>query len=79
MANLDGLSQSEKASLSNLIALRDALFSDSFRTFLERKLGFLDRGIRLSPTKKDLSVNIYRCALLSPLFNLLIVIKFSQM
>ncbi|KAJ3265780.1 hypothetical protein HDU76_012018, partial [Blyttiomyces sp. JEL0837] len=56
LANLDGLPASELSKLPNLHRLRNALYSDEFRAFVEKVCGV---G-RLSPTKKDLSHNIYR-------------------
>ncbi|KAJ3416317.1 hypothetical protein HDV05_002257 [Chytridiales sp. JEL 0842] len=55
LANLDGLPADELAQLKNLHKLRNALYSDEFRSFVEKVTGVE----RLSPSKKDLSHNNY--------------------
>lgn len=56
LANLDGLPEDELRQVSALKTLRDTLYSDAFRAFIENVAGV---G-RLSPSKKDLSCNIYK-------------------
>ncbi|KAI8853097.1 Oxoglutarate and iron-dependent oxygenase degradation C-term-domain-containing protein [Chytridium lagenaria] len=56
LANLDGLDAKELDQLKNLKRLRDALYSEDFRRFVEHVTGVE----RLSPSKCDLSHNIYR-------------------
>ncbi|KAJ3116393.1 hypothetical protein HDU96_009751 [Phlyctochytrium bullatum] len=56
LANLDGLPADELSRLPALKQLRDALYSDEFRRFVEHVTGVP----RLSPSKKDLSHNIYK-------------------
>ncbi|KAJ3219763.1 hypothetical protein HDU67_009575 [Dinochytrium kinnereticum] len=56
LANLDGLDAGELDQLKSLKRLRDALYSDEFRRFVEQVTGVE----RLSPSKCDLSHNIYR-------------------
>ncbi|KAI9340184.1 Oxoglutarate and iron-dependent oxygenase degradation C-term-domain-containing protein [Zopfochytrium polystomum] len=57
LANLDGLPAAEARLLPSLRRLRDALYSRTFRRFVERVCG-LKRG-SLSATKRDLSHNRY--------------------
>ncbi|KAJ3188977.1 hypothetical protein HK101_009059 [Irineochytrium annulatum] len=56
LANLDGLPADELEQLRALKTLRDALYSDRFRALVEKVTGVA----RLSPTKCDLSHNIYK-------------------
>jgi Rps23 Pro-64 3,4-dihydroxylase Tpa1-like proline 4-hydroxylase len=55
LANMDGLPKEELAQLKNLHTLRNALYSEEFRRFVEQVTGVE----RLSPSKKDLSHNNY--------------------
>ncbi|KAI8609591.1 Oxoglutarate and iron-dependent oxygenase degradation C-term-domain-containing protein [Chytriomyces sp. MP71] len=56
LANLDGLPAHELTQLSSLLELRNALYSEEFRTFIAKICGV---G-KLSPSKADLSHNIYK-------------------
>ncbi|KAL9007775.1 MAG: hypothetical protein Q9173_007027 [Seirophora scorigena] len=55
LANLDGLDDSSLKLLPSLLALRDALYSPSFRDFLSTVTG---AGL-LSGTKTDMAINVY--------------------
>ncbi|KAI4115045.1 MAG: hypothetical protein LQ345_004288 [Seirophora villosa] len=55
LANLDGLDDSSLKLLPSLLALRDALYSPSFRHFLSTVTG---AGL-LSGTKTDMAINVY--------------------
>lgn len=63
LANLDGLPAEEAARLPALLKLRNALYSDTFRDWVQRITGC---GL-LSAKKKDMSINDYRhgCHLLN--------------
>jgi Rps23 Pro-64 3,4-dihydroxylase Tpa1-like proline 4-hydroxylase len=63
LASLSYLSSTELATLSSLQALRSALYSPEFRSFIRRVTGCGP----LSGTKQDMSVNSYRkgCHLLN--------------
>jgi len=63
MANLDGLPAEEAARLQSLLRLRNAIYSDQFRAWLQRITGCGP----LSAKKKDMSINNYRqgCHLLN--------------
>ncbi|KAJ3294036.1 hypothetical protein HDU79_011619 [Rhizoclosmatium sp. JEL0117] len=56
LANLDGLPDHELKQLSNLLELRNALYSEEFRDFVGKVCGV---G-KLSPSKADLSHNRYK-------------------
>ncbi|KAI9349775.1 Oxoglutarate and iron-dependent oxygenase degradation C-term-domain-containing protein [Obelidium mucronatum] len=56
MANLDGLPEEELGQLKSLLELRNALYSQEFRDFISVICG---TG-KLSPSKADLSHNIYK-------------------
>ncbi|KAJ3239417.1 hypothetical protein HDU78_002846 [Chytriomyces hyalinus] len=56
MANLDGLPEHELTQLKSLLQLRNALYSHEFRTYIASICGV---G-KLSPSKADLSHNIYK-------------------
>jgi len=55
LANIDGLSEQEKASLANLHKLRDAMYSKTFRAFESKVTGCGE----LSGKNQDMSVNSY--------------------
>ncbi|KAL9021907.1 MAG: hypothetical protein Q9185_000921 [Variospora sp. 1 TL-2023] len=55
LANLDGLDDSSLKLLPSLLALRDALYSPSFRDFLSTVTG---AGL-LSGSKTDMAINVY--------------------
>lgn len=63
LANLDGLPDTEKDRLKNVMKIRDAIFSPEFGLFIQR---VTDCG-PLSLKKKDMSINDYRdgCHLLN--------------
>ncbi|WFD36275.1 putative component of NuA3 histone acetyltransferase complex [Malassezia cuniculi] len=63
LANLDGLPPTEAERLKALLELRNALYSDTFRSWVQRVTGCGP----LSATKKDMSINDYRhgCHLLN--------------
>ena len=63
LANLDGLPPAEADRLKSLLELRNALYSDTFRTWIQKATGCGP----LSATKKDMSINDYRqgCHLLN--------------
>lgn len=55
LANIDGLSDSEREKLASLFELRNAIYSDEFREFVSEVTGCGP----LSPSKMDMSVNTY--------------------
>ena len=55
LANMDGLSESEREKLASLFELRNAIYSNEFRGFVSDVTGC---GL-LSPSKMDMSVNTY--------------------
>jgi len=63
LANLDGLPAEEAARLKNLMAVRNAIYSEEFRGWIQKVTGCGP----LSSKKKDMSINDYRfgCQLLN--------------
>ena len=55
LANLDGLDDSSLKRLPSLLSLRDALYSEAFRTYLSQ----LTQAGPLSGKKTDMAVNVY--------------------
>lgn len=55
LANLDGLDDAALKKLPNLLKLRNALYSPSFREYLEKVTG----AGKLSGVKTDMAINIY--------------------
>ncbi|KAB8356588.1 hypothetical protein FH972_024170 [Carpinus fangiana] len=55
LANLDGLDSTSLERLPSLVKLRDALYSQNFRSFLEEVTG----SGKLSGQKTDMAVNVY--------------------